>query len=199
MSSLQVVPGRLCGMGQSQAHQWRHVLLPALLAAVRTLGNAPTRSLASAGPVAWRRGDHCGDDGGSPGRGRCCWRGRASSHADLPPCAHDGTERRIVRPQDAVAPQVCESGKKTAHTVPNVRLVHASLRLFLLSATHGGRSHDKAMADTPPYPFPVGSRVLQELGFLACPLPVVELLMPTRQPRGEELTLEQKRATQARP
>jgi hypothetical protein len=44
--SLQVVQGRLFGMGQSKANQWIHVLLPALLAALRTLGDAPTRSLA---------------------------------------------------------------------------------------------------------------------------------------------------------
>jgi hypothetical protein len=43
--SLQVVQGRLLGMGQSKANQWIHVLLPALLAALRTLGDAPARSL----------------------------------------------------------------------------------------------------------------------------------------------------------
>src|SRR5262249_9680253 len=43
--SLPVVQGRLFGMGQSKAHQWIHVLLPALLAARRTLGDAPARSL----------------------------------------------------------------------------------------------------------------------------------------------------------
>jgi hypothetical protein len=43
--SLQVVPGRLFGMGQSKANQWMHVLLPVLLAALRTLGDAPARSL----------------------------------------------------------------------------------------------------------------------------------------------------------
>ncbi len=43
--SLQVVQGRLFGMGQSKANQWIHVLLPVLLAALRTLGDAPTRSL----------------------------------------------------------------------------------------------------------------------------------------------------------
>jgi hypothetical protein len=43
--SLQIVQGRLFGMGQSKANQWIHVLLPALLAALRTLGDAPTRSL----------------------------------------------------------------------------------------------------------------------------------------------------------
>jgi hypothetical protein len=43
--ALQVVQGRLCGMGQSKANQWIHVLLPVLLAALRTLGDAPARSL----------------------------------------------------------------------------------------------------------------------------------------------------------
>ena len=43
--ALQVVQGRLFGMGQSKANQWIHMLLPALLAALRTLGDAPTRSL----------------------------------------------------------------------------------------------------------------------------------------------------------
>ena len=45
--SIQVVQGRLFGMGQSKANQWIHVLLPALLAALRALGDAPTRSLAT--------------------------------------------------------------------------------------------------------------------------------------------------------
>src|SRR5213594_2523882 len=45
--SLQVVQGRLFGMGQSKAHQWIHVLLPGLLAALRTFGDAPARSLAA--------------------------------------------------------------------------------------------------------------------------------------------------------
>jgi hypothetical protein len=43
--ALQVVQGRLFGMGQSKANQWIHVLLPALLTALRALGDAPARSL----------------------------------------------------------------------------------------------------------------------------------------------------------
>src|SRR5687767_12531084 len=43
--ALQVVQGRLFGMGQSKANQWIHVLLPVLLAALRSLGDAPARSL----------------------------------------------------------------------------------------------------------------------------------------------------------
>src|SRR5438094_6360870 len=45
--TLQVVHGRLFGMVQGKANLWIHVLLPVLLAALRTLGDAPTRSLAA--------------------------------------------------------------------------------------------------------------------------------------------------------
>jgi hypothetical protein len=45
--TLQVVQGRLFGMVQGKANQWIHVLLPALLSALRALGDAPTRSLAA--------------------------------------------------------------------------------------------------------------------------------------------------------
>ena len=43
--ALQVVQGRLFGMVQGKANQWIHILLPALLAALRALGDAPARSL----------------------------------------------------------------------------------------------------------------------------------------------------------
>jgi hypothetical protein len=45
--TLQVVHGRLFGMVQGKANQWIHVLLPALLAALRALGDAPARSLST--------------------------------------------------------------------------------------------------------------------------------------------------------
>ncbi len=45
--ALQVVHGRLFGMVQGKANQWIHVLLPVLLAALRTLGDAPARSLSA--------------------------------------------------------------------------------------------------------------------------------------------------------
>jgi hypothetical protein len=43
--TLQVVHGRLFGMVEGKANQWIHALLPALLAALRALGDAPARSL----------------------------------------------------------------------------------------------------------------------------------------------------------
>src|SRR6201988_4688404 len=45
--TLQVVHGRLFGMVQGKANQWIHVLLPVLLAARRTLGDAPPRPLST--------------------------------------------------------------------------------------------------------------------------------------------------------
>jgi len=53
------------------------------------------------------------------------------------------------------------------------------------------------MADATPSPWPAGSRLLQDLGFLAFTLPQVEILMPMKKPRGQDLTLEQQRANQA--
>ena len=90
-----------------------------------------------------------------------------------------------------------ESGKKRDHTVNNVLLVNAVLLILLLSDTHGGRMHDTRIADATPSPLPAGSRLLQDLGFLACTLPEVVMLMPTKQSRGQELTREHQRANQA--
>ena len=42
---LTLVQGRLFGMGQSKANQWIHILLPALQAALGSLGDTPARSL----------------------------------------------------------------------------------------------------------------------------------------------------------
>ena len=71
------------------------------------------------------------------------------------------------------------------------------LTILFLSATHGGRVHAKRIAEATPCPLPTGSRLVQDLGFRACTLPQVEILMPTKKPRGEELTREQHRANQA--
>jgi DDE superfamily endonuclease len=54
--------------------------------------------------------------------------------------------------------------------------------------------HDKRIADATPYPLPAGSRLLQDLGFLAFTLPQVEVIIPTKKPRGRALTRAQKAA-----
>ena len=79
----------------------------------------------------------------------------------------------------------------------NLLLVNAPLTILFLSETAAGHIHDKRLADTTPYPLPAGSQLLQDLGFLGFTLPQVEILMPTKKPRGRELLLEQKAANRA--
>jgi hypothetical protein len=75
-----------------------------------------------------------------------------------------------------------------------VLLINAALMILLLRETYAGRTHDQRLADATPYPLPAGSRWLQDLGFLAFTLDQVEMIMPTRKPRGRALTRAQKAA-----
>src|SRR2546422_918031 len=114
-----------------------------------------------------------------------------------PLCAHGGTDRHFPPPKTPPQQAACYSGNKKDHTVKNVLLVNALLVILFLSDTHGGRVHDLRIAETTPYPLPAGSGLLQDLGSLSFTLPEVEILMPTKKPRGAELTLEQQLTNQA--
>jgi len=74
----------------------------------------------------------------------------------------------------------------------NLLLINAALRILFLSETQPGSVHDKRMADTTPYPLPPGSQLLQDMGFQAFTLEGVDIIQPTKKPRGQELTPEQK-------
>ena len=74
----------------------------------------------------------------------------------------------------------------------NVLLIDAALTILFLTDTYAGSTHDKRIADATPYPLPEGSRLLQDLGFLAFTLDQVEIIMPTRIPRGRNLTRAQR-------
>jgi hypothetical protein len=76
----------------------------------------------------------------------------------------------------------------------NVLLINAALTILFLSDTYPGSTHDKRIADATPYPLPAGSRLLQDLGFLAFMLDQVETIMPTKKPRGRALPRAQKTA-----
>jgi len=80
--------------------------------------------------------------------------------------------------------------------VKNLLLVNAPLTILCLSEPTAGHVHEKRLADTTPYPLPAGSQLLQDLGFWAFTLPQVEILMPTKKPRGQELTRAQKATNQ---
>jgi hypothetical protein len=76
----------------------------------------------------------------------------------------------------------------------NLLLINQALRILFLSETHPGSVHDKRMADATLYPLPAGSQLLQDLGFQAFTLEGVDILQPTKKPRGKALTRAQKAA-----
>src|SRR5262249_49484033 len=73
----------------------------------------------------------------------------------------------------------------------------ACLTIVFLSDTYGGRMHDLRIAEAAPYPLPAGSGLLLDLSFLSFTLPEVVILMPTKKPRGVELSLAQERDNEA--
>src|SRR5262249_23677479 len=110
---------------------------------------------------------------------------------DAPLLPMTGPNGALSAPQDAAEQAMGYSGKKKDHTAKHVLLVNALLVILFLSDTHGGRTHDRRIAEATPYPLPAGSGLLQDLGFLSFTLPAVAILMPTKKPRGGELTVEQ--------
>jgi hypothetical protein len=92
-------------MGQSKANQWIHVLLAALQAALRRLGARPARSLQA---LAQRLGVTLAESAAVATPQAEAPEVVTASRGDrLPPCAHDDTERRIVRPQDPAEQTEC--------------------------------------------------------------------------------------------
>ena len=60
--------------------------------------------------------------------------------------------------------------------------------MLVRSATHPGRVHDQRSADTTPSPLPAGSQLRHDRGVHALTLDGVELMQPTKKPRGHALT-----------
>ena len=152
---LQVVLGKLFGIGASQANYWLHHLLPALRRALGDLGALPQRDgRRLTGPPGHARG---------PGR-----------------VIIDGTERRRQRPKEAGKQALHYSGKRKAHTDKNVLVVSGSSeRVLFLSATYAGRANDKRIADEAHLGYPPGTTLYKDAGFQGYE-PAVER---TRQPK----------------
>ena len=70
----------------------------------------------------------------------------------------------------------------------NLLLINATLRIVFLSETAPGSIHAKRMADMTPSPLPAGSQLLQDVGLQGFTLEGVEILQPTKKPRGKALT-----------
>ena len=71
-------------------------------------------------------------------------------------------------------------------------LCDATQYVYFLSATEGGRVHDKKMADEFPLHLPAGSVLRQDLGLLGHAPAGVVVEMPHKKPPKQELTFSQK-------
>ena len=113
-----------------------------------------------------------------------------------PPVAPAGTQRRLVRPQDAAAQTDGERGKQ--RTIRSTRGSGATP----CCASSGGAPPRAAGSMTSGWPTrrpsPAPRRLVQARGGLACPLPQGAMLRPPQQPRGAELRRAQHRPNQAR-
>src|SRR3989454_836343 len=126
----------------------------------------PAGSAARAGgcshPVCDRAGEAPrGDRGGGEWVGRVgagaaepvrSARSGTGTGSHRPPFGHDGTERRIGRPQDPTEQTHYYSGKKKCHTVKNVLLINAVLTILFLSETYEGSTPINALPIPPRTP-----------------------------------------------
>lgn len=74
----------------------------------------------------------------------------------------------------------------------NNLLCNAQKRILWLSETFAGSVHDKKIADEQQVRFPAGITLWQDTGFLGHNPENVTVKMPTKKPKGKELTKEQK-------
>jgi hypothetical protein len=65
-------------------------------------------------------------------------------------------------------------------------------RILWLSKTYNGSVHDKKICDFQPLALPVGIFLWQDTGFIGHNPEGATVLMPTKKPKGKELTDEQK-------
>lgn len=138
---LQVVIGRLFGMGQSAANQWIHRLLPLLRDALGALGYMPERDGPQFAETERRR--------------------REAKDYII-----DGTERRRHRPKDPGKQTLHYSGKKKYHTDKNIVVTQTqSKRIAFLSPTRPGTVHDKKLAEHEQIRYPRKSILHKDTAF----------------------------------
>jgi hypothetical protein len=153
---LQSVMGELFGMGQSQANEWIHKLLPILKQALDDLGYAPERD-----PKKFKK--------------------KEQDRKDAVDSIIDGTERRRQRPKKAEKQALHYSGKKKIHSDKNVVIATSKKkRVSFLSQTYPGKTHDKNVADTENISFPEHIRLHQDTGFQGYEPKVSKLLQPKK-------------------
>ena len=138
---VQSILGELFGMGQSQANEWIHTLLPILKQALDDLGYEPERD-----PKQFKKSEQ----------------GQNDAAASI----IDGTERRRQRPKEAKKQALHYSGKKKIHSDKNVVIATVKKkRVSFLSQTYPGKTHDKKVAETENIVYPNHMTLLKDTGF----------------------------------
>ncbi len=138
---VQSIMGELFGMGQSQANEWIHKLLPILKQALDDLGYEPERD-----PKKFKKSEQ--------------------DQKDANNSIIDGTERRRQRPKDAKKQALHYSGKKKIHSDKNVVIATVKKkRVSFLSQTYPGKTHDKKVAETENITYPDHMTLLKDTGF----------------------------------
>jgi hypothetical protein len=120
-SALQVVHGRVFGWSKAKPIQWIHVLLPALLAALHTLGAPPCPLPQGPGAAARRLGGqrrHCGcttgESASTPDRCACCYVGTLLLLMTAPNGASSARKTLLNRLRVIAARKQCQTLPKTA-------------------------------------------------------------------------------------
>ena len=133
--------GELFGIGQSQANEWIHRLLPILKQALDDLGYEPERD-----PKKFKKSEQ--------------------GQKDATNAIIDGTERRRQRPKEAKKQALHYSGKKKIHSDKNVVIATVKKkRVSYLSQTYPGKTHDKKVAETENIAYPEHMTLLKDTGF----------------------------------
>ncbi len=133
--------GELFGMGQSQANEWIHELLPILKQTLDDIGVMPERN-----PKKFKV--------------------QEKNQKDAMDSIIDGTERRRQRPKQSEKQALHYSGKKKAHTDKNVIIVTVQKkRISYLSKTYPGKTHDKKVADNEKISYPTHIGLHKDTGF----------------------------------
>lgn len=81
---------------------------------------------------------------------------------------------------------------KKRHTVKNNPFCAPDKRGLFLSATYAGSVHDKAICDEEAYAFPAGIVLDQDAGYQGHQPAGVRVRQPSKKPRGQERSAEQK-------
>jgi hypothetical protein len=153
---LQSVMGELFGIGQSQANEWIHHLLPILRQALDDLGFVPERD-----PQKFKKTE--------------------KDRKDAAVSIIDGTERRRQRPKKVEKQALHYSGKKKIHSDKNVIIATAKKkRVSYLSQTYPGKTHDKKVADMENISYPKHIVLHKDTGFQGYEPKVRKLYQPKK-------------------